>query len=187
MNLSHRFRDAFELAFDLHKTQRRKSTQIPYLAHLMAVSAIILENGGDEDQSIAGLLHDAVEDQGGLATLEIIRNQFGERVALLVEACSDSYTLPKPPWRKRKEQFLERLNTVSPEVYLILLADKLHNARTILAELQTSGPMIWDKFNGGKDGSLWYYREMADFFLNHKAGQLAEEFDQLVTNLEIYS
>ncbi len=184
MKLTQRFRDALGLAFDLHKDQQRKGTQTPYIAHLMSVTALILENGGDEDQAIAGLLHDAVEDQGGLATLEIIRDQFGDRVAYLVEACSDSYSSPKPIWRVRKEQFIGRLKFVLPDVYLILLADKLHNARTILTELELKGPEIWEKFNGGRAGSLWYYRELVDFFLIQLPGQMAKELEEIVTKLE---
>lgn len=182
--LTQRFGDALILAFELHGTQYRKGTQIPYFAHLMAVASLVMEFGGDEDQAIAALLHDAVEDQGGLATLALIREKFGDYVAGMVDECSDSFVLPKPPWRERKARYLERVKTISRNARLITLADKLHNARTILAELEIRGDKVWEKFNGGKDGSLWYYRSMANFFLNKDPGFLARELDQVVRKLE---
>jgi hypothetical protein len=111
VELTERFDDAFKLASDLHHTQTRKSSEVPYLSHLMAVSGLVLENGGTEDEAIAGLLHDAVEDQGGQATLERIREAFGDVVAELVSALSDTDEIPKPPWRARKEEYLRRLET----------------------------------------------------------------------------
>ena len=107
--LTQRFVQAFELAYQLHAEQIRKGTETPYLAHLMGVAALVLENGGDEDLAIAALLHDAVEDQGGLETLEIIRQQFGEKVAAIVDGCSDTYVIPKPAWRNRKEQYHRKI------------------------------------------------------------------------------
>src|SRR6516225_1975373 len=130
--LNQRFNLAFELASGLHHTQTRKGTPVPYIGHLMAVCALVLEAGGDEDQAIAALLHDAVEDQGGLPTLETIRRLFGQRVADTVEACSDSTSSDpkdKLPWRQRKESYLQHLPTATPDVVLVSAADKLHNAR----------------------------------------------------------
>jgi (p)ppGpp synthase/HD superfamily hydrolase len=124
----------------------------------------VLEDGGDEDQAIAALLHDAVEDQGGLPTLERIRNEFGERVAGIVEACSDSTLLFKPPWKFRKEEYLHKLPSQPAEVLLVSLADKVHNARTILVALQRRGDGIWERFNGGKEGTLWYYHELTQVY-----------------------
>ncbi|MBN2548633.1 MAG: HD domain-containing protein [Anaerolineales bacterium] len=173
--LTDRFEQALLYAARLHREQKRKGSQVPYLAHLLAVTALILEAGGDEDQAIAGLLHDAVEDQGGLKTLTHIREQFGERVARIVDGCSDSDTLPKPPWRQRKEQYLEHLRTAAPEVLLVSLADKVHNARSIREDYQTLGEPIWERFTGGKAGSLWYYHSLAAIFQQVYPCPLADE------------
>jgi (p)ppGpp synthase/HD superfamily hydrolase len=164
--LTNRFVEAFIYAFSLHNGQYRKGTQIPYIAHLMAVTALVLEGGGDEDQAIAALLHDAAEDQGGLETLREIRKRFGKRVALIVEECSDTFSDPKPPWRKRKQTYLTHLRDASEDSHLVSLADKLHNAQSILWDLQESGDEIFEKFNGGKEGTLWYYDQLVNAFQN---------------------
>lgn len=176
---------AFEFARKLHKNQYRKSTLIPYLAHLMSVAALVLEAGGDEDQAIAGLLHDSVEDQGGYQTLTEIREQFGERVANIVEGCSDSFTQPKPPWRKRKESYLEHLLEVSPEVRLVSLADKLHNARSILRDLQQDGEITFNKFKGGKTGTIWYYTQLVKIFQQTTDNIMVSELFEVVKQIEI--
>jgi (p)ppGpp synthase/HD superfamily hydrolase len=182
--LSHRFVLAFEYAFELHVLQMRKGTTVPYMTHLMSVAALVLENGGDEDQAIAGLLHDAVEDQGGLEILAVIQDRFGERVARIVEGCTDATTIPKPPWRARKEQYIAHLNHADMDIQLVSLADKLHNARTLLADLQTVGPTVWKRFNGGKEGTLWYYRALADLFNGRNPLALTREFNRIVTEIE---
>ena len=148
MELSQRFDAAFKLASDLHRTQTRKSTQIPYLSHLMAVSALVLENGGSEDEAIAGLLHDAVEDQGGPATLELIRQEFGDVVAEMVSALSDTDEIPKPPWGARKEAYLRHLEDATPAVLRVSAADKLHNVRSILRDYAVFGEDLWNRFSG---------------------------------------
>jgi (p)ppGpp synthase/HD superfamily hydrolase len=180
--LSERFLEAFELAFHLHNQQLRKESKIPYIAHLMAVSSLVLENGGNENQAIAALLHDAVEDQGGWDTLKDIKDKFGEEVASLVDGCTDAYTNPKPPWKERKVAYLEKMKTAPESVILVSLADKVHNARSILLDLQDSGDQIWEKFNGGKAGTLWYYQSLANIFdsapyplLKHQLRDLVEE------------
>ena len=160
MEYSPRIIDAFAYALELHDGQARKLSAVPYITHLMAVAAIVGEHGGDEDQLIAGLLHDAAEDQGGLETLAAIRERFGDTVAGYVEGCTDSYTIPKPPWRARKEAFLERLEDAPPEVKLIVAADKLHNARATITALREKGNAIWGEFRGGRDDTLWYYAEL---------------------------
>ncbi|MBI5095309.1 MAG: bifunctional (p)ppGpp synthetase/guanosine-3',5'-bis(diphosphate) 3'-pyrophosphohydrolase [Candidatus Hydrogenedentes bacterium] len=152
--------NAFALAFDLHRNQMRKDSEIPYVTHLMGVAAIVGDYGGSEAQVIASLLHDAVEDQGGKDTLAIIQERFGEEVAGYVLACSDTHISPKPPWLERKKAFLTEVAKASPEVKLIVAADKLHNLRTILKDLRIVGDMVWRRFNGGRDGSLWYHAEI---------------------------
>jgi GTP pyrophosphokinase len=157
---SDRLIEAFRLACELHRTQQRKGSATPYVTHLMAVAAAVGDYGGSEDQVIAALLHDAVEDQGGIETLDRIRAAFGECAAGYVMACSDSSIQPKPPWRARKEAFVARVTEVDGSVRLIIAADKLHNARSLIRTLRESGSGAWDYFKGGRDGTLWYYGEM---------------------------
>ena len=151
-----RFEEALVYATQLHRHQRRKVGGTPYIAHLLSVAALVLEDGGDEDCAIAALLHDAVEDQGGAETLAEIRLRFGETVAEIVDGCSESDVQPKPPWKERKEKFIENLRHASPQVYRITMADKLHNARCMLQDYQNLGEQIWDGFRGGKEGTLWF-------------------------------
>jgi len=158
--LTHRFEEALLFMLNLHKYQQRKGTQIPYIAHLMSVSALVLEDGGDEDLAIAGLLHDAVEDQGGLEILEQIKENFGERVTKIVSGCTDTFLTPKPPWLERKINYIDNLLTADHDIVRVSLADKLHNARCIKRDYQNHGDEIWIKFNGGKEGTLWYYQEL---------------------------
>jgi (p)ppGpp synthase/HD superfamily hydrolase len=181
--LTSRFEEAFTYAFRLHDGQIRKGSGVPYLSHLLSVTALVLENGGDEDQAIAALLHDAVEDQGGSATLETIRVRFGERVAAIVAACSDSFEMPKPPWRERKEKYITHLPNVLPAARLVSLADKVHNARTIVADFHQIGDEIWERFKGGRDGSLWYYSELARVFRATGNEPLIDELERLVNDL----
>lgn len=136
---------------------------IPYIAHLMSVCSLVLEAGGDEDQAIAALLHDAVEDQGGLPTLATIRHMFGDRVASTVEACSDSTTTnpsEKLPWRQRKENYLELLRTADADALLVSIADNLHNARSILADYRKWREDLWPRFSAPKKDQLWFYGTM---------------------------
>jgi (p)ppGpp synthase/HD superfamily hydrolase len=188
-DLSDRFGQALLFAFQLHQRQQRKGSQTPYIAHLLGVTALVLEDGGDEDEAIAALLHDAPEDQGGLATLEEIRQRFGERVAGIVDGCTDTYETPKPPWRQRKEDYLTHLRTATPSIWRVSLADKLHNARTILVDLHSQGGQVWQRFNGGKAGSLWYYRSLVQTFQElARSGMLCSPMvvllDEEVTQIE---
>lgn len=160
MRLTDRFDRAFAYATQLHRAQTRKVSGTPYLGHLLAVTAIVIEHGGSEDEAIAALLHDAVEDQGGATTREDIRARFGDNVARMVDACSDSDIWPKPPWKERKQLHLQRARTAEPSVRLVLAADKLHNLRTLFRDYQRIGERLWEHFRGGKEGTLWYYREM---------------------------
>lgn len=152
-----RLHNAFVLASLLHGHQRRKGSDTPYIAHLMAVCALVLEAGGSEEHAIAALLHDSVEDQGGAPMLEAIRESFGDEVANIVAGCTDSDELHKPSWRPRKERFLARIPDMPYDVRLVLTADKLHNARSILADHRQLGEDLWERFTGKKDGTLWYY------------------------------
>ncbi len=182
--LSKRFEEAFCLVCRLHATQKRKGTEIPYVAHLMSVAALVIEDGGDEDEAIAGLLHDAVEDQGGKETLGEIRRQFGERVAGIVYGCTDAETLPKPPWLERKKRYVEHIRTAPEEVRRVSSADKLHNARAILADYRRLGEPLWRRFSGGRDGTLWYYRALVQAFKEAGSSPIVEELDRVVTELE---
>jgi len=182
--LSARFEEALPFAARLHRDQVRKGTGIPYVSHLLGVAGIVLEHGGTEDEAIAALLHDAVEDQGGAPTLETIRQRFGDAVAAIVAGCTDTDETPKPPWRKRKDEYVAHLASASPSVRLVSAADKLHNARTILADHRRHGDAVWSRFSGGKDGTLWYYRALVEAFRSHGATPLVEELDRVVSDLE---
>jgi GTP pyrophosphokinase len=162
--LSSRFEYALAYATRLHADQRRKGSGIPYIAHLLAVCAIVLEYGGGEDEAIAALLHDAVEDQGGPRTREEIRRRFGEAVVAIVDACSDTDEVPKPPWRGRKEAYIARIAAEPAPARLVSAADKLHNARSILKDYREIGDAVWDRFHGGREGTLWYYTTLVDAF-----------------------
>ena len=158
--LSARFHKALGLASELHTGQYRKGTSIPYVAHLLGVASLALDYGASEDEAIAALLHDAVEDQGGERTAKLIARKFGQDVADIVDGCSDTDVEPKPPWRARKVTYLEHLRDASPSVRFVSACDKLHNLRAILTDYKSEGERLWSRFNGGKDGSLWYYRSL---------------------------
>ena len=183
--LTERFEEALGYAAHLHALQKRKGTSIPYVAHLLSVTSLVLENGGDEDQAIAALLHDAVEDQGGLPTLREIRRLFGERVARIVDGCTDAYVRPKPPWRKRKEDYLAHLRHAEADVRLVSLADKLHNARSILRDLRRDGPQSLARFNGGRSGTLWYYRSLVTIFQELDDSLMVAELAEVVAEIEV--
>lgn len=182
-----RFADALRWAALKHARQTRKGTDIPYLTHLLAVAGMVGEQGADEDTAIAALLHDTIEDQGGDAARREIVAAFGPRVAALVDACTDTDTTPKPPWRARKEAHLERLADPAKtpaEAALIKTADAVHNLRTTLAELRKQGPAALDKFGGGRDGTLWRYARLAEVLGARRPGcPLAEELASLTRRL----
>ena len=182
--LKSKFDKALKYASDVHRTQIRGGSNVPYVAHLLGVAALVLEEGGDEDEAIAALLHDAVEDQGGRRRLADIRRRFGKRVARIVEACSDSDTIPKPPWRERKERYLARIRHEPADVRRVSLADKLYNARSILADYRRVGDKVWKRFTGRKQGTLWYYRELVKAFREVGPHLMAEELGRVVTQLE---
>jgi (p)ppGpp synthase/HD superfamily hydrolase len=182
--LTNRFEAALLYATRLHARQARKGSRVPYIYHLLGVTALVLEDGGDEDQAIAALLHDAVEDQGGLATLEEIRSRFGTHVADIVEGCTDSFTQPKPPWKERKEAYLAHLRSAGPEIRRVSLADKLHNARTILVDLRRYGEHTWWRFNGGREGSLWYFHSLLDVFKALDDTPMVAELASVIAEIE---
>jgi len=186
--LSWRFDLALQLALGLHRKQVRKGTAIPYIVHLMAVCSLVLEAGGDEDQAIAALLHDAVEDQGGLATLETIRHLFGDRVATAVESCSDSVVsdpASKPPWRERKEKYLAHLQHATEDAGLVAAADKLHNVRAVVKDFRELGDRVWSRFNAAKQDELWYYTALAETLPPTRISQpLLEELTRVVEELK---
>lgn len=156
---------AVERATGWHGDQVRKGTSTPYLSHLLGVASLILEDGGDEDQVIAGLLHDAAEDQGGEATLAVIQQEFGERVARIVRACSDSLTEDpsvKAPWRERKERAIATIAEAPDDVLIVVAADKLHNLRSTVADYAVIQDAVWDKFKTGREGFLWYHDQLHD-------------------------
>ena len=183
MIVSSRLSDALSYVAALHAEQRRKVSGEPYLAHLLSAAAIVMEYGGNEDETIAALLHDAVEDQGGMATLEDIRRQFGPSVAEIVEGCTDAIASPKPPWRQRKEAHIARLREASASVRLVVAADKLHNARSLVREYRRRGESLWASFHGGRDGTLWYYRTVADVLKQAAPTPIVEELDRIVEEL----
>jgi (p)ppGpp synthase/HD superfamily hydrolase len=184
IQLGPRFQRAFEFAVKQHAGQTRKASTIPYIAHLMGVASLVFEAGGDEDLAIAALLHDVVEDCGGAAMLKQIRRRFGSKVAKIVDGCSDAYQIPKPPWHDRKASYINRLKKEDDETRLVSAADKLNNVRSILSDYRMIGESVWSRFNGGRDGTLWYYRTLRDEFLRSKPNRITRDFDLAVRDLE---
>jgi (p)ppGpp synthase/HD superfamily hydrolase len=184
IKLGPRFLRAFQFAADKHKSQTRKTSTIPYIAHLMGVASLVLEAGGDEDLAIAALLHDVVEDCGGAPMLKEVRRRFGERVAKVVEGCTDSDSDPKPPWRERKENYIRHLKKADADTRLVSAADKLNNVRSIISDYRQISESVWSRFNGGREGTLWYYRTLRDEFLRRKPNRVTKEFDLAVKELE---
>ena len=187
--LSSRFQVALIYAALAHAGHCRKGTTIPYISHPLAVASLVLDHGGDEDEVISALLHDTVEDSGGEPRLRDIRIQFGDRVADIVDACSDAYgdaasDIMKPPWRERKEHHLDRLRSASPSVLVVTAADKLHNARAVLGDYKTLGEQLWSRFNASRDDSLWYYRSVADILTTRFPSPLTEDLRRTVEELE---
>ena len=182
----HRFADALAYACQVHHGQRRKGTGIPYIAHILGVAALALEYGADEEEAIAALLHDAAEDGGGEATLAEIRARFGDVVGDIVLGCSDSLVEDpedKLPWQERKENYLAHLENASASVCLVSAADKLHNVRSIIRDYHEHGDAIWDRFQGRRDGTLWYYETVADTLIRRQRTQLTRDLQDEVDEL----
>ncbi len=184
MTYGEKLEEALLYAARLHRDQKRKGTDTPYVTHLLAVAAIVGENGGSEDEVVAALLHDAPEDQGGKERLEDIRARFGEEIAEIVDGCVDTYEEPKPAWRPRKKAYIERMPSESASVQLVSAADKLHNARSILADVRDVGEDLWSRFTGGKEGTLWYYRALAEAYTAVEASPVVEELNRVVREIE---
>lgn len=183
--MSPTFLDALAYASALHREQRRKGTETPYVSHLLAVAAIVMERGGTETQAVAALLHDAIEDhpRGG-KTRQEIQERFGEDVLAIVQACTDADEHPKPPWKERKQRYLTHLTELPAAARLVVLADKVHNARAILSDFQTVGDAVWQRFNATEQETLWYYSRLADTFLKTDGGALAQELERVVSELQ---
>ena len=183
--LTERVAKALALAVQAHDGQKRKGTEIPYVAHPMGVASIALDYGATEDQAIAALLHDVLED-GGPQFVSIIRERFGEAVLAIVEGCTDGVPDAqgrKADWKERKRSYLDHLETAADEIILVSGADKLHNARAIVSDLQSVGPTVFDRFSAGRDGTLWYYRQLAKIFSGRRA-PMAMQLDATVAEME---
>jgi (p)ppGpp synthase/HD superfamily hydrolase len=182
--LGERFVDALGYAARAHAGQRRANDGQPYVAHLLRVAGLVIQDGGSEDEAIAALLHDAVEDQGGLERLNDIRKRYGHPVADIVDECTDSYGDPKPPWRARKEQYLAELEGSSPGALRVSMADKLDNVNSLLRAYRIDGEELWARSNKGPDDVRWYYGTLATRFAELRPGPLADELSRAVAELE---
>jgi (p)ppGpp synthase/HD superfamily hydrolase len=183
MILSSRFEHALSYTARLHARQKRKGSDIPYVSHLLGVASIALEYGATEDEAIAALLHDAIEDQGGAETREEIRERFGDTIVEIVVGCTDADEHPKPPWRMRKETFIVHVRTASHSVRLVSAADKLHNLRSIVKDYREIGDALWPRFQAGQEGTLWYYRSLYDAFCEVERTPLVEEVGRTLAEL----
>ena len=186
--LGPRFKDALEFAISVHAGQVRKGTSVPYAAHLLAVCSLVLTNGGSEEQAIAALLHDSLEDHPEKVSATEIKQRFGPLVMKLVAACTDTPADyvggPKPPWRDRKVAYIDQIRSAGPEGSIVSLADKLDNARAIVDDYRQVGDALWSRFSAGKDEQLWYYRELvAAFQQTGVRGPMMDELERLVKEL----
>ena len=187
--LTARFRDALDLATQVHSGDVRKGTTIPYIAHLLSVCSLILSDGGDEEEAIAGLLHDTLEDHPELVSRGDLSRRFGARVLSLVDGCTDTppdYSGgPKPPWRERKAAYLRHLASAAPEDLRVALADKVDNARAVVTDYRILGEDLWSRFNAGRDDQLWYYRTLVETLgIKRPPGRLLEQLEAHVAELE---
>jgi (p)ppGpp synthase/HD superfamily hydrolase len=184
--LTGQFAKALVYAELKHHNQVRKGGDIPYLGHLLTVAGLVINDGGSEAQAIAALLHDTVEDQGGKPTLEEIRANFGAEVARIVDECSDADEIPKPPWRDRKEKYIDHLAEVGEDTLLVSVADKLDNARSMLRDYHVHGPTLWERFNRkNPHDHLWYYGALLGAFRNRGLKSwMVDELERVVGELE---
>jgi (p)ppGpp synthase/HD superfamily hydrolase len=183
--LTPKFVEAMAYAAKKHATQTRKGSDTPYLGHLLSVAGFVIEANGTETEAIAALLHDAAEDQGGEATLAEIREKFGDEVAEIVGECSDTFETPKPPWRERKENYVNHLPEASDSALLVSLADKLHNARAILRDYREVGDQLWQRFSvQDPQLHLWYYRSLLDVYAQRVDNWMVDELREVIDKLE---
>jgi (p)ppGpp synthase/HD superfamily hydrolase len=187
--ISPRLRDALCLADSLHGHDTRKQSPVPMLAHLLGVCALVQHDGGDEDEAIAALLHDALEDKPEQITITKIEERFGPKVASIVVIATD--TPPdfgggrKPPWRQRKEQYLDTIRRTDPSLLRVTIADKVDNLRAILADYRRLGEPFWSRFSAPKHDQLWYYRTALEAYRTAGfTGSLLNELERLVRQLE---
>jgi (p)ppGpp synthase/HD superfamily hydrolase len=186
--LTEHFDRAIQYANRIHASQTRKGTDVPYMTHLLGVASLVLENGAQSEEEVIGaLLHDAAEDQGGRPRLEDIREQFGEQVGHIVDSCTDTYENPKPPWRGRKEAYVTHVRELverggDEPALRVSLADKLHNTRAIIADVRESGDAVFERFNGKKDGTIWYYAALVEAFRGFP-NRMVDELEREVAEL----
>ena len=182
--LSDRFDQALLYAHELHGDQYRRGTPVPYMAHLMGVASLVLEYGGDEEQAIAALLHDSIEDSGHLTSYGEIHRRFGERVTDIVRACTDADTTPRPPWLERKAAYVARVSHEPADARLVSAADKLYNVRTLLKDYRQTGHGVWQRYTGDPADVLWYYRALVTEFRVAGEHPIVDELDRAVAQLE---
>ena len=180
-----KYKKAIDYAFALHSNQYRKGTTIPYFTHLVSVSNNVIENGGNTDEVIAGLLHDAVEDQGGEKTLKLIKKRFGNKVAKIVEECTDTKITPKPPWLERKKKYLSGMKKSTQSSLFVSLCDKLHNATCIVNDYQRVGRKLWKRFNASAKQVYWYHNSLYKNFSKNLKGHkiLKRNYYQIVNEM----
>lgn len=192
LHLTSRFTSAVDYARHLH-IERRKGSDIPYMAHLLGVASLVMAEAGHapipvtEDMVIAALLHDTVEDHGGLVRLEDVKQNFGPEVARMVAGLSDSFVgnaEEKGPWDERKGAYVQRLRNEPPDVQLISAADKLHNARAILEDYRVIGPRVWDRFQRGRDEQINYFKALLEVFKASGGNRTVAELGRVVEALD---
>lgn len=182
--LTSRFDDALRYTHELHRSQRRKGNDTPYVGHLLGVASIVLDDGGDEDEAIGALLHDAAEDHGGRDRLEDIRSRFGPAVARIVEDCTDSWETPKRPWIERKRDYVEHAQSLPKPSLRVAAADKVHNAYAILRDLRNTGEEVWTRFNAPADDVMAYYDGLVRAFRAAGGGKLVDELERIVRGIQ---
>lgn len=184
MALTQRFDGAFKYAHQVHAADTRKGTSAPSIGHLMGVASIVLDDGGTEDEAIAALLHDAAEDHGGRATVDVIRSTFGDAVARIVEDCTDSWETPKRPWMERKLFYMDHARRLPPPSLRVSAADKVHNTYAILRDLRNIGEEVWQRFNASPDDVMWYYQGLVRSYHEAGGGRLVDELERIVRGIE---
>ena len=182
--LTSRFDDAFRYAHQVHASQTRKGSSTPYIGHLIGVASIVLDDGGDEDEAIGALLHDAAEDQGGRPRLDDIRSRFGDAVARIVEDCTDSWDMPKRPWTERKQAYIQHARALPPPSLRVSAADKVHNTYGILRDLRNTGERVWESFSAPPDDVISYYESLVRAYRESGGGHLVDELDRIVRGIQ---